>query len=180
MPGDLRFMGNHDDRHALAVQLGKQFHDLFAGTGVQCTGRLICQQQTGLAHHCPCNCHTLFLSAGKLSRLELYPFFQPHTCQHFLCPFQPFLFPHAGIQQRQCHVFQHRLAGQQVEVLEHEADLLVPYRGKLVVAALCHVLSVEEIVPAGLLVQQPNNVHQRGFSRTGRSHDCQIFPFFHL
>ena len=78
-----------------------------------------------MTHHRPCNCHTLFLSAGELRGAELHPFRQSHTFQHLPCPHQPVFLSHAGIEQRKRHIFQHGLAGQQVEILKDKADLLV-------------------------------------------------------
>ena len=117
-------MGNHYDGHTLCVQLGKQFHDLLAGTGVQRTGGFVRQQQPGMAHHGTCDRHTLFLTAGKLGGLEVHTIFQSHTGQHLFCPHQPVFFPHACIEQRQRHILGSGAVLQQRKMLKDKGDLL--------------------------------------------------------
>ena len=47
MLGDVRFMRDQDDRVSLPVQVLEEHHDLFAGLGVQVSGRLIGQDDRG-------------------------------------------------------------------------------------------------------------------------------------
>jgi hypothetical protein len=84
----------------------------------------------------------------------------------------------AVIQQRQFHVVERGGARQQVEPLEHEADLLVADRREVVFRHPGHVLAIEKVVPAGRTVETAEDVHQRGLAgarRTGDGHELTVF-----
>jgi len=57
-------------------------------------------------------------------------------------------------------------AGQQVERLEDEADLLVADARQLVVVHVADQLPVDVIVAFGGRIQAADQVHQRGLART--------------
>ena len=57
-----------------------------------------------------------------------------------------------------------RQLGQQVEALEHEAQLLVPHLRQLLVVAGGHVPPAQQIAAAGGHVQTPDQIHQRGLA----------------
>ena len=84
-------MGDHDDGHALTVQLTEQFHQLKSAFGIQSAGRLVCQKNARIVDECARNSDTLLLSAGKLCRIEIRTVRQTDAFQSRPCPFFTFL-----------------------------------------------------------------------------------------
>ena len=74
------------------------------------------------------------------------------------------------IEHRQNHVVNRRGAGQKVEPLENEPDLLVAQVGQLIPIQPRHIGAVQQIGPAGGPIQTAQRVHQGGFTRTAGSH----------
>ena len=80
----------------------------------------------------------------------------------------------AVVDERQLDVVQRGGAGQQVEGLEDEADLLVADAGELVVVELADQLAVEPVVALGGRVEAADEVHQRGLAGAGGAHDGDV------
>src|SRR5262249_28507385 len=84
-----------------------------------------------------------------------------------------FLVRHAVKVLRQHYVFERREIGDEMKLLEDEADL---FRTKTVQLGRRHfrdIATVDPDFPAGRLVETPDQVHQRGLPRAGRPHDGQ-------
>ena len=177
--GDLRLMGDHDDGHALLIELLEDLHNLLAGFGVQCAGGFVRQQHLGVVHNRSGNGHTLALTAGKLGGLKVDPVAQAHSLQSFSGDFLALFAAHTCIEQGQCHIVQGGLPGQQVKALKHKANAVQPHIGKFGIAALGNVLSLQKILSGGGTVQTADNIHQCGFAGTRWSHDGHIFPLVH-
>jgi len=58
---------------ARGVDLEKQVHDLVAGLGVQCSGRLVGKKETRLSRDGACDCYALLLPPGELRRSVAHP-----------------------------------------------------------------------------------------------------------
>jgi hypothetical protein len=86
--------------------------------------------------------------------------------------FPSLLTSNPGVDQRELDVVQAGGPRQQVESLEHEADLLVPDPGQLVVLQLRYPVAIEPVLPTCGTVETADQVHQRRFARPRRSHDC--------
>jgi len=65
-------------------------------------------------------------------------------------------------------------AGEQVEGLEDEADLLVADAGELVIVERGDVVAVEPVAAAGGRVEASDEVHQGGFAGAGGAHDGDV------
>ncbi|MPN53052.1 hypothetical protein SDC9_200715 [bioreactor metagenome] len=65
------------------------------------------------------------------------------------------------IDQRQLYVFLRRHFGEQIEVLEHKADLFIADARKLALGILLDILPVEHVFAAVGNVQATDDVHQR-------------------
>jgi hypothetical protein len=74
----------------------------------------------------------------------------------------------AAVEQRQLDVLQGGRAGQQVEVLEDEADAPVAHQCPLVGGEGGDLLAGQQIAAAGRAVEAAEGVHQRRFARAGR------------
>jgi hypothetical protein len=66
--GDFCRMGNQDDRSTVAVKVLEEGQDLIASSTVQCTGRLVGQDESGIVHHRARDGDSLLLSSGELIR----------------------------------------------------------------------------------------------------------------
>ena len=68
--------------------------------------------------------HTLLLSAGKLCRFKMKTVAKTDSFQGLSSPFNAFLLGDTGINQRQIDIFQSCLFREQMETLEHKADIV--------------------------------------------------------
>lgn len=91
-------------------------------------------------------------------------------CQ-FHGPATALLGRNAEVEHRHLEVLEHRELLDEVEVLEDEADSAGANLGKLIVGERRDVLSAEDVVPAGGLIEAAEDVHERGFARARRPHD---------
>ena len=66
-------------------------------------------------------------------------------------------------------------AGEQVEGLEDEADLLVADAGQLIVVELGDVVTVEPVAAAGGRIEATDEVHQGRLAGAGGAHDGDVF-----
>ena len=113
---------DHDNGHTFLIQTVKKLHDLSAGLGIQCSRRLISQQNLRIVHHSTGNGYTLFLTTGQLRWFEFHTICQPHTIQCSSRTFFPIRLLYSCINQRQCYIFQCALSGQQMKTLKHKPD----------------------------------------------------------
>ena len=155
----------------VAVQPLEQGQDLLAGGAVEVARGLVGQEDARLVHQRAGDGHPLPLAARELVGPVLHPVAQPHPAERLRGLPAPLLRAQAGVDQRQLHVVQRGGAGQQVERLEDEADLLVPDPGERVVAQLRHPVAVEPVLAARRAVEAADQVHQRGLAGARRSHD---------
>ena len=116
----------------LLVQPHEELHDLVARPGIEVACRLIGQDDRRVVHERPGNGDPLLLAAGKLVRMMVFPAFEPDALQRLPRPFLPFLGRQPVVQHGQFDIFEGRGAGQQVETLEHKAELSVPDLGQVV------------------------------------------------
>ena len=70
-----------------------------------------------------------------------------------------------------------RRARQQIESLKDEADFPVADGGEFVVIELADQAAREPVIAARGRIEAADQVHQRGFSRAGRTHDGDVFAF---
>ena len=105
------------------------------------------------------------------------PAAQPDFFQSFHGALPPFAQGHQrlGVKQRQFHVILGRGAGQQIETLEHKAQLLVPQFCQFPAIQTGHRHPIQPVSAAGGLVQASEGVHQGGLARTACAHDGHEF-----
>ncbi len=99
---------------------------------------------------------------------------EPDPGQRLLGPAPALLARQPGVDQRQLDVVQRVGAGQQVEGLEHEADLAVADRGQLVVRELLDRGAVQAVGARGRLVEAADHVHQGGLAAARGTHDGHV------
>jgi hypothetical protein len=104
--GDVALVRDQHDRHALAIQLGEQPHDLFAGVRVERPGRLVGQDHLRLVHERAGDGHPLLLAAGEFRRRVLDALAEAHALQRLQRARAALRGARAGIHHRQFHVLQ--------------------------------------------------------------------------
>ena len=167
-------MCDHDDQ-AIPGDLLEDLHDLNAGFCIQSTGRLVRQNDVRIVDQCPCDCHTLHLSAGHLTGLFGKLVAQPHIFQRFFGTLPAFCLGHTGQRQSQFHVLQHSLVGDQVITLEHEADRVISIGVPVAVFEILGGASVDNEVALGVLIQPADNVQHGSLAAAGRSQNGNEF-----
>ena len=103
-----------------------------------------------------------------------------HTAQHLLYALLALLLGNAKISEWQFHILLHVQFIDEVEALEHEADMPFANLGALAFLQAAHVLAIEKVGSAGGIVEQSQNVEQRRFTTTRRPHDGHELPFLHF
>ena len=174
-------MGDEQDGLALLfVQLVEQVHHHPAGGGVQRAGGFVRQQHRRIVGHGPRDGDPLLLAAGKLVWLVTHPLFHAHQFQQLPGPGGALCPAHAAVQHGQLHIFHRAGAGDQVEGLEHKADLAAAQGREGTVRCGGYVDAVQNIAALGGFIQRADDVHQGGFAAAGLAHDGHKFPLVHF
>jgi len=161
--GQLRVVGDHDHQPVPRYFL-EQLHDLNAGLAVQCAGGLVCQQDIGVVHQCAGNGYALHLPAGHLAGVLVQLVAQPHLLQRSGGTAAALGFGNARDGQRQLHIAQHGLVGDQVIALEHETDGVVPVGVPVAVGIFFGGDAVDDKITAVVAVQTADDVQQGGLA----------------
>ena len=85
-----------------------------------------------------------------------------------------------GVDQGHLHVFHQVQLGQQVVLLENEAQHLVSDPGQFVLVHPAHIPAVEPIGAGGGHIQAADDVHAGGFARARLAHNGHELPFLDL
>ena len=168
--GQLRVVGDHDDQPVLCHLL-EQLHDLHGGLAVQRAGGLVGQQDVRVVDEGPGDGHPLHLAAGHLVGLFVHLVAQPDLFQRFLRPAAALRPGHPCQRQRQLHVGQHRLVGNEVVALEHEAHRVVAVGIPVAVLVLLGGAAVDDEVAAGVAIQPTDDVQRGGLAAAGWAED---------
>ena len=169
-------VGDQDHRVAGLVQLVEELHDLRRGGRVEVAGGLVGEQDRGLVDQGAGDRHALALAARELVGLVVHAVARaPPSPARAARPLAPLAARHAGVDQRQLDVVQRVGAGQQVEGLEDEADLLVadapPARWS---SSSWTADAVEAVGARGRRVEAADQVHQRRLAAARRAHDRHV------
>ena len=170
----------NDGEAALPVELDQRIHDFVRGAGVQVAGGFVGQQHRRRIDQGAGDGDALLLAAGKLAGRVAFAVRQAEQLQRLagqggaLGPGQM----GRGIDQRQLDIFQRAGARQEIEALEHEAELFAADRGRGGLSQPRHIHAFEEILPAGGPVETAQDRHQGGLARAGRAHDGHEFAAF--
>ena len=174
--GKLRIVGDHDHKTVFR-HLFQKLHDLDTGLGIQSTGRLICQQNTGIVYKGTGHSHTLHLTAGHLTGFLVKLIAQTDFFQRFHSSAAALGFRDAGDGKGQLHVGKHSLMGNQIIALEHKTDGMVPVGIPVPVGVFFCGDSVNNQISAVILIQTADHVQQGGFSGAAGSQNGHQFAF---
>ena len=127
------------------MELLQHSQHLAAGVAVQRAGGLVGQNDRRIPGQRPGNGDALLLTAGKLAGLVFQLIAQPHLLQCLAGPAAALGAGHARIDQRHLHVFQQIQFGQQVILLEDEAQHLVAHLSLLIAGHVAHLPAIEPV-----------------------------------
>ena len=164
-------MSHHDYRGAVGIEFLQQGHHFVAVGRVEVTRRLVGQDDFRVGDDGAGNGHTLLLATAELLRIVLRTMGNLHAVEGPVHTLHPFADGHAGIEQRQFDVLEHRQFVYQVEALEDEAQVTVAQVGAVVLLPSGHFLPHEPQFTRGRIVQQAHDVEQRGLATARRAHD---------
>ena len=142
----------HHNGSAFGVQFLQQIHHLLAVLGVEVTGRLIRKNQLRACDHGTSNSDALLLASGELLREVLGAMADGHAL-HNLRDFGLSLCgAYVQVAQRQLNILIHIQFVNQVEALEHKADIALAELGALLLLKIGHFRAQEFIGAAGGIV----------------------------
>src|SRR3954469_8135365 len=130
---------HHHGRSVLLVQLLENAHDLVAHGGVEIAGRLVGEHDARLSDDGARDGDALLLAAGELRRKVMNARRKSDAIERRQREFLPLAGCDLAIQQRDLHVVEHRQIRDEVEALEHEAELLVAHLRQRAVAGAIDV-----------------------------------------
>ena len=160
--GHALLVGDQDDRLPFRVELIEQGQDVLAGLAVEVAGRLIGQQDAGIADQGAGDGDPLLLAAGELVGTVLDPVAQAHALEHLGRPLAPRPPAVPRVDQGHLHVPQGTGPAEQLERLKDKADPLVADAGQ---GGVAHAGGV-------LAVQARSDRWRRGPGSPGRSSAC--------
>ena len=147
--GDVGLVGYDDDGVSAGVEVVEEGHDLVAGLGVEVAGGFVGEDDGGVVDKGAGDGDALALAAGELVGLVHHAGAEIDGLEDGLCALEALGGGGAVIDEGQLDVVQRGGAGEQVEGLEDEADLLVADAGELVVVERGDVVAVEPVACLG-------------------------------
>ena len=163
--GQLRIVGHHHHQPVLG-HFPQQIHDLDAGFAVQSACGLVGQQNVRIIDQSPGNGDPLHLAAGHLIGALVHLIPQAYLFQGFFGPLAALVSWNAGNGQRQLHIGEHRLMGNEMVALEHKADGMIAVGIPVPVLVLLGGDAVDDQIASIVTVQAADDVQKGGFSRT--------------
>ena len=177
--GGLGGVGDHEDGLALGVHLVKEAQEAVRGLAVQGPGGLVGQDDAGLGDEGPGHRRALLLAAGDLVGVFFQQVLEAQAAgqgqQQPLHLLEPLPRQHQGQED----VVLDGEGVQEIEVLEHEPQMVPAEGGELPLPDGDYILSVQQHLPAGGLVQSGQDVEQGGLAGAGLPHDGHVFPGLH-
>src|SRR6185503_15540055 len=156
------------------MQLAEQPHDLESRRRVEVARRFVGEEDAGVVHERAGDRHALALSSRQLVGPVVHPVAQPDPFERLCGARAPFLGAEAGVNEGQLHVVQRVGAGQEIERLKYEPDLLVADPRQVVVGEIAHLLRVQPVLAARGRVEAADQVHQRRLAGPRRAHDRHV------
>ena len=103
---------------------------------------------------------------------------KPHEAKGLFRLFSTVFLADMAVDKGQLHVLTRSDAGKQIKSLKNKADLLVADLGPFISVKVRDIYTIEKVLSRRGRVETAQDVHQRGFSRTGRPHDGEKFAGF--
>ena len=157
----------------LPVQLGEQGDHVGAVRGVEVTGRLVGEQDLRPVRERARHRDTLLLAPGELGGVVVAAIREPDALEQLERPAARLL---AAQLERHLDVLPRRERRDQVEGLEHEADLLGAHAGALVLRERREVLAVQHHAASRRPVEAGQQAEQRALAAAGGTGDREEAP----
>src|SRR5579884_35108 len=146
---DLTVVGGHQDGCAVRVDLDQQLHDLPGSVRIEVARGLVGDQDQRRMDERPGHGDPLLLAPRELVREAVLAVRKADKIQYGVhARLDNFPVQDPVHLQRERHILAHGLVGQQLEILEHDADLAPEVRYLLLLEAP-DILVVDEHAPAG-------------------------------
>ncbi len=171
-PGGVPYVvGHQHDRAARRAPLREQFHHRLSAERIERTGRLVGQQQRPAPDHGPGDRYPLLLATGQSVREAVGDSQQPDAFEYASGRRHGFPRPHSVEFERERHVLGGGQRTEQVQALEHEADLMPEHLGQAGRAHARQVAATDHDPARGGPIEAAGQVQQSRFARSARTHD---------
>jgi hypothetical protein len=164
-------MRDEHDGEPFAIETLQEGEDLDARARVEIARGLVGEHDGGIVHQRARDGHALLLSARQLARMVVFALGEAHGGEAGARPLPALAHGHAGVEQGQADVLHRARAREQVELLEHEADLAAADARERVAREARHVLAVEDVPARGGPVETAQQVHEGRLARARGAHD---------
>ena len=150
-------MRDHDDQ-AFPRDLADQFHNLYAGGGIERARRFVRQKDFGIVDQRAGDGHPLHLSARKLVGPLVHLLAQAYLFKRFGGALFAFCFRTARDRQGDFDVFQNRLLRNKVIRLKHKPDTVISIHVPVAVVVIFGGNTADNKVARGVLIQPADDV----------------------
>jgi len=143
--GHVGFVRDHQDRDVLLrIQPRQELHDLHRAFAVEIAGRFVGEQHVGTRDQRAGDRDALLLATGEFGRGVVPPVREADgvEARHRRIPTRALFV--AAVEQRQFDILQRGRAREQVEPLEHEAEIFPPEQRALVAVERLDVVAAEQ------------------------------------
>jgi hypothetical protein len=171
---DVASLKNDARDAAIAVEPRDEAHQLRGARRVEVARRLVGHEDRRLADERARDRRALLLAARKLARPVMQAVLQSDDRQALDRALLALRRGNALVEQRDLDVLCDRELADEVERLEHEADLLPAHAGERVVAEAFDGLAIEFVAARGGAVEAAEDVHQRRLARARCAHDRDV------
>jgi hypothetical protein len=168
-----------DDQHGLAAlfaQRPQPAHHKLPGFAVERAGRLIAHDDRRIAEQSAGNRDALLLSAGELRRAMSGAVAHAESTQQPARPRFAFFPRPSGENTGQRHIFERRQRWYEMEALKDKANRPPAKKCQLIAAERVQTASGNRDHPRRWAIQPTEQMQQRAFPRSARSHDGDELP----
>ena len=167
---DLGVVGGHQDGHAQFIDPQQELDDLPADYRIEVARRLVRDEEARVMDKGPGNRRSLLLAAGQLVGELVSLAREADHSQHAIDSGDDLLSRRAGDFERETDVVADGLVGQELEVLEHDADTPADLRD---IPSLepPKIAAVQKYEALGRQFVADQKLDKGGLARAGRSHE---------
>ena len=105
---------------------------------------------------------------------------EAHAHEHLLRAAAALLWRHAGVDERQFHVFHRVQPGKQLELLEDETDFLAADVRELLLVEVANHAPMQDVFAGGGRIEAADDVHERRLSAARRAEDGEELALLNI
>ena len=121
--GEGGVVGDHDDGVAEGVNITEFFHDDVGGAGVEVAGGLVGEDEAGVGDEGAGDGNALLLTAAELPWHVVLTFLEMEMFKDVAGHEEAAIFVKSGVDEGQSDIFDDGKVGDEIKILENEADL---------------------------------------------------------